>query len=287
MDTDGSKDMSVAELKKALKCLGLNKDMDVEALFAQLDVDSDGRISIEEWDKGLTTEQRHMINNRLTDDGLIRGLDGHNPTKKPNKPATDKVGKAFEHFDIDGSGTLDLDELRILLRAIDADEETLIKVATLKHIQYGAHNAAEVKKTLRDLNVDDGLVKKTFRDMSLGEKEIDMEDFLDTMPPDVKIRLMNKLNDDGTIKGYSIWMDVHFMFKRFDADQSGFISKEELEAAWAVMPGDDGLTADAVFAKCDTNKDGKISKKEWRDGMDDETKKKIAARLEAAASKRK
>lgn len=55
IDTDDSGELTAAELKRALACLGLKK-VDADECLAGFDKDSDGKISLDEWKAGLKKE---------------------------------------------------------------------------------------------------------------------------------------------------------------------------------------------------------------------------------------
>ena len=70
IDSDGSGDLSVNELRSAFKCLGIS-GTDADAFFKFLDKNGDEVVSLDEWKKGLTSEMKTEISKHLDDRGLL------------------------------------------------------------------------------------------------------------------------------------------------------------------------------------------------------------------------
>jgi Ca2+-binding EF-hand superfamily protein len=72
-DTDNSGSLSKAEIKNAMKCLGL-KGWDWEQMFESMDQNADGEISIQEFKDGVPSQVLQIMSGKLNDMGLIEGF---------------------------------------------------------------------------------------------------------------------------------------------------------------------------------------------------------------------
>ena len=116
MSTD---DLIQEQLRSTLK----KKIIKLADLFAQWDVDGDGEVSLKEWRAampaiGIQADKRH-IDRRLEQLDLDASTTPNphphpsphpSPNPSPN-PGTKTLTRLFEQFDLDGGGTVHLEEL--------------------------------------------------------------------------------------------------------------------------------------------------------------------------------
>lgn len=74
LDVDHNGSLSVEELTNAFKILDLSTD-DMDAVMKTFDTDEDGQISLEEWKMGLPIDVLYAIENKLDERGLIEGFE--------------------------------------------------------------------------------------------------------------------------------------------------------------------------------------------------------------------
>ena len=83
-----------------------------EPPLRHLDTNDDGVVNLEEWKAGLTPELMDIIARHLDDRGLLKGFE---------QTAAFDFTKVFMQFDIDGSGKLDMLELKRAFLAMGLD----------------------------------------------------------------------------------------------------------------------------------------------------------------------
>jgi calcium-dependent protein kinase len=129
----------------------------------------------------------------------------------------------FQSFDKDSSGHISINELRVGLKKM--------------HLQVGAKQKTEeeLDAIIKDLDVD-------------GNGQISYEEFVAAT-----IHLAKLETDDR----------IYEVFKQFDHDQSGFITKEELLKIGEVQKIDLASDVDEFIRLSDTDGDGKISYEEF------------------------
>lgn len=74
LDTDKSGDLSKAEIKRALACLGLKDKFNIDELLKNMDTDANDVISIEEFKNGIPKELLQSMSSKLNEKGLIGGF---------------------------------------------------------------------------------------------------------------------------------------------------------------------------------------------------------------------
>lgn len=84
-----------------------------DELFASFDYDGDGKITINEFDANLKDKTRKAIEEKLKS-GFVFDKEKWKAGAKPPTagPVGMSVGRAFMQFDVDGNGSLDIDELK-------------------------------------------------------------------------------------------------------------------------------------------------------------------------------
>ena len=99
IDTDNSGTLSIEELTHAFNILDLSTD-DMDAVMKTFDTDEDGQISLEEWKMGLPIDVLYAIENKLNERDLIEGFDCNELVTSveaaPAEEGTDAEANAFE-----------------------------------------------------------------------------------------------------------------------------------------------------------------------------------------------
>ena len=84
-----------------------------DELFASFDYDGDGKVTINEFDANLKDKTRTAIEEKLKSGFVFDKAKWQAGAKPPTAgPVGMTVGRAFMQFDVDGNGSLDLDELK-------------------------------------------------------------------------------------------------------------------------------------------------------------------------------
>jgi hypothetical protein len=84
-----------------------------DELFASFDYDGDGKVTINEFDANLKDKTRKAIEEKLKSGFVFDKAKWQAGAKPPTAgPVGMTVGRAFMQFDVDGNGSLDLDELK-------------------------------------------------------------------------------------------------------------------------------------------------------------------------------
>jgi Ca2+-binding EF-hand superfamily protein len=89
------------KMKRALKALGVGKELNADAVLEKMDANKDGTIDLQEWEKFMTPELRAAIESKLNDKNKVDGF----------RPLVD-IAKVFDQFDTDKSGDLSKDEIK-------------------------------------------------------------------------------------------------------------------------------------------------------------------------------
>jgi len=122
LDTDGSGDLDLAEVKRGLHTLGLSADTaEAAAVLAKYDSDHNGRLSLPEF-RLLVKELRAFQQSQGTPAPPIAAAAGAGPS----------VGAVFRSHDKDNSGELDVLELRAALNDLGLSADTAGAADVLK-----------------------------------------------------------------------------------------------------------------------------------------------------------
>ena len=212
-DTDDDGYLTIVEIKRAFRAIGLKKrsghkaQMDLE-MFKSFDTNGDGKITPEEFDANLPHEVRQKIEEKLNGGFVF--------DKKLWEATAAKFGhwdmaRVFKQFDTDGSGYLSMGELKRAFRAIGLDARKGGK-----------------------LELDEQMFA-TFD--SSGDGKVDVKEFEANMPDDLRDKLEEKLNGGWEFDPqlwaesqarHSTW-NMAKVFKQFDTDNDGYLSIEELK----------------------------------------------------------
>lgn len=113
-DKDGSGDLDLGEIKQALAELGLKVDANAAAeVLQRYDTDRSGRLSLKEF-RPLVKELKGFQQSQLAAGGQPAG----SPPLPPPAGTGETVGQIFRRMDKDGSGDLDIGEVREALGAL-------------------------------------------------------------------------------------------------------------------------------------------------------------------------
>ena len=151
-------------------------------------------------------------------------------SKNPiTKEQVEKLKKEFLALDVDGDGTITVKELEKVLRSLRGKLKA---------------SEADIKKALKEIDKD-------------GDGTIDLEEY-------VKSR-KGKTNQDLIHRALVQRSKVRKEFERFDKDNSGFITKDELMEVISTRAGvkisPDQI--DQMMRDSDENNDGKINYEEF------------------------
>jgi len=141
----------------------------------------------------------------------------------------EKMKKEFLLLDVDGDGTITINELARVLRSM----KTRLAVTE-----------ADIQRTLKDIDRD-------------GDGTIDIEEY-------VKSR-KNKTNRDVLHRALSARARIRRQFNRYDKDKSGYVTKDELIE---VIKATSGVTltseqTEKIIQNNDQDSDGKIDYEEF------------------------
>mmetsp|Transcript_20812 Transcript_20812/g.53106 ORF Transcript_20812/g.53106 Transcript_20812/m.53106 type:complete len:565 (-) Transcript_20812:409-2103(-) len=236
-DKDGSGTLDAAELKPALKQLGLEpSDRNIEKIRSAWDADNSGMLDLLEF----------------TD--LVRTL------------------QTFQKYDKDNSGDIDVDELRPALRRLGVPADTEMTNAIIKwydHDSSGRIELHEFAVLARDASVfatfdrdhsgtlDEQELLPALAKLGLAASEKEVRDIILTWD-DNQSGCINLLEFAEIVRDLQV-------FEQFDVDRSGFISTAELRIALSKL----GVqmshpeTADLLH-KYDADKSGTIEFSEFR-----------------------
>jgi calmodulin len=150
-----------------------------------------------------------------------------------SKPITDKelekLQKEFLELDVDGDGTITVEELGKVLRSM----RSMLKVSE-----------SEIKRVLRDIDKD-------------GDGTINMKEYFSNMK--------NKSNKHLIHRALVTRSKARKQFMKFDKDGSGYITMEEIKLIFEERTG--GAVSieqiEAMLKDSDKNSDGKINYDEF------------------------
>lgn len=117
---DGDCELSIGELQRAFRALGLEKRAGQklkvdEQMFKMLDGDGDGLVSLAELEKNINSDLRAKIDEKLN---MGWKFDEAKWAKSIQRHTKWDMSKVFKQFDTDGDGFLAMDELQRGFRAL-------------------------------------------------------------------------------------------------------------------------------------------------------------------------
>merc|ERR1712194_176643 len=114
-----------------------------------------------------------------------------------------------------------------------------------------------------------------------GDGEIDMGEWLEHLPVEVRMLVLQKTDRRGALEGFKALQPLVAVFHQFDEDSSGTIGVKELTKALACL----GLTQDAgsrakqAIQEMDIDGNGEIDMQEWTEKLPDDLRQLIEARV--------
>ncbi|KAL3671067.1 hypothetical protein V7S43_004250 [Phytophthora oleae] len=275
----------------------MEKGIRVHHVFAEIDSSRDGKLSYEEFERGLNqlgicTEDKESVRELLTEldkdhDGTISytefleslGLSVEENKKEvvqeTFKDITEDVRKilsrltkkgisfveVFEHFDTDRNGTLSVEEFTTALNQLlqlDGESENLLK----------KFEREAVEMYVKRIN-SDGDMKIEYREFLTAcgvagqEMQEEAAHFQQASRDKAEQKLIKLI-----VRACASGLSIHDVFEQFDSNSDGNISlaefqitMEKLFLGQGMSAGDAGLVA----ARFDINGDGMISRREFHD----------------------
>ena len=118
-DTDKSGDLSKNEIKRAVACLGLKNEINVDELLKEMDDDENCTISIEEFRNNLPKNILQAMSAKLNEAGLIEGFVDDKRDQQPAKKDLTKVFQQFANTASEGAkAVLDKKKIKRALKVI-------------------------------------------------------------------------------------------------------------------------------------------------------------------------
>eukprot|EP00090_Calanus_glacialis_P027353 TRINITY_DN43090_c0_g1_i1.p1 TRINITY_DN43090_c0_g1~~TRINITY_DN43090_c0_g1_i1.p1 ORF type:complete len:232 (+),score=83.81 TRINITY_DN43090_c0_g1_i1:26-721(+) len=224
----------------------------IEKAFAKADTDDNGKLSMDEFKAVMIElaedeEEREQCKNEGFLDMVMMLVDG------------------------DGDKMLTCDELMNLINAKEGDETQM-----LRNMLNGADKdgdgyltAAELKAMMMKMDPDDDDVDMT---VNMIIRLCDTDGSKKVKPEEVVSYMTN-----GGPKEKDPKEEAKMMFKMFDSNTDGFISKKELAGFLKEMAGDDDeddsmirMMSNVMLASADEDEDGKLNYEEFSKMMDDQ-----------------
>jgi len=139
----------------------------------------------------------------------------------------------------------------------------------------------KVIRALKALGVDKSLNADVVLDKMDANNDgtIDMQEWEQHMPAELRTAIEAKLTDKGTVAGFRPLVDMAKVFDQFDTDKSGDLSKEELKNAIACLGLTETVNVDELVKNMDTNADGEISIQEFKDNLPKNILQTMSAKL--------
>lgn len=163
IDLDDSGSLSMGELSHFFRYLGLADTELVDALLKTMDADGDGEIDMEEWLQYLPFPLVIMILQITEIPGALAGYKAMMP-----------LVNAFHQFDTDGSGTLSVEELQFAMQKMGLERSACDRAV----------------KAMQEMDND-------------GNGEIDLMEWVQLVPADIREMIQACLNKDGLVSGFT------------------------------------------------------------------------------------
>ncbi|RHY90908.1 hypothetical protein DYB31_000543 [Aphanomyces astaci] len=256
--------LSIRQELQAVFVRAAQRGVDVAALFRQLDTSGDGQLTPREFETAL----KHIgfvVKDRNEFDAFCRSLDDDGNGSVSYIEFIRHMG--LQTLATDGVLTT---LLAILKRTIAKGIDVVELFLHMDSDGSGAVSYAELMKVLTDLDLDRQLSAAMLQDIVLRvDKDksgsIDIAEFLAfvQIPFDAAKMIQTRLHRILT-RAADQGVSVRDAFSQFDHDGSGEVSAVEFQAALQSLkcplsPADLAV----VLAKCDVNRDGSVSYKEF------------------------
>jgi len=250
-DTDKSGDLSKSEIRNAIICLGLEKEVNVDELLKHMDDDENCTISIDEFRNNLPKNILQAMSAKLNEKGLIEGFVPDADQQPPKKDLT-KVFQQFANTATEGAkASLDKKKMKRALKALGVDKQ---------------------------LNADDILNKMDAN----NDGTIDLEEWDKYMTPELRAAIELKLTDTNRVAGFRPLVDMAKVFDQFDTDKSGDLSKSEIKNAIRCLGLEKEVNVDELLKEMDDDENCTISIDEFRKNLPKNILQAMSAKLNEA-----
>ncbi|KAG7388506.1 hypothetical protein PHYPSEUDO_012292 [Phytophthora pseudosyringae] len=266
IDASGDGKLSYEEFERGLNQLGISTDNDkdgVRGLLTELDKDRDGTISYTEFleSLGISVEE----NKKEVVEETVKDIT--EDVRKILSRLTKKgisFKEVFVQFDTDRNGTLSVEEFtKALNQLMQLDGAGSQTGDTLKKFERDA-----VLMYVKTINAD-GDLKIDYREfltacgVSGTEVQEEAAHFQQAAREKAERKLIKLI-----VRACASGLAIHEVFEQFDSNLDGSISLAEFQATMEKLFLGQGMTADdaaLVAARFDTNRDGMISQREFQD----------------------
>merc|ERR1712203_725268 len=145
----------------------------------------------------------------------------------------------------------------------------------------GSLNSKSVKRALKALGVSGELKADDILDKMDADKDgnIDKEEWVKHMTPELKAAIEAKLSDSGLVAGFKPLVDIAKVFDQLDTDKSGDLSRDEIKHALEVLGLQDQFNLDKLLEAMDTDANGSISIEEFKNGLPKEVLQTMSSKL--------
>lgn len=237
-DADGSGEIDFSELKSLMESMNvILTDIELMNMAADLDVDGNAEIGLVEFEEMLVrmynSKDKHSTW-KLASNALVKklgaGLD-------PELDLPRKCREVFNEYDTDGSGYIDLGELKMAMHSlgVDVDAEMVVNMIDEAGIDQGEGD---------HIGIDFPSWFELLKGMYTGSDE----SVWDSAKAGIVKMVGGNLNDD------ELYTRTDEVFRELDSDGSGELDMEELSVAMkkiGVNVQDDELSR--MLEECDVN----------------------------------
>jgi len=139
----------------------------------------------------------------------------------------------------------------------------------------------KVSRALKALGVSGELKADDILDKMDADKDgnIDKEEWVKHMTPELKAAIEAKLSDSGLVAGFKPLVDIAKVFDQLDTDKSGDLSRDEIKHALEVLGLQQNYNLDDLLKGMDTDANGSISIEEFKNGLPKDVLQTMSAKL--------
>jgi len=142
-------------------------------------------------------------------------------------------------------------------------------------------NRKKVSRALKALGVSGELKADDILDKMDADKDgnIDKEEWVTHMTPELKAAIEAKLSDSGLVAGFKPLVDIAKVFDQLDTDKSGDLSRDEIKHALEVLGLQENYNLDDLLKGMDTDANGTISIEEFKNGLPKDVLQTMSSKL--------